>query len=308
MKAKPGLAAEEGMEAIFRALANISNDMIHVCSLEGLILFANQATERHLGYAIEELINTPSENLIHPDDLEKTEQDKQRLLKRGGPSPAREIRLIRKDGAHITVNRVAMLLGKAGKMTHYGVLLRNTTMLKTSARTLIATNKRLQQEIEERKLIEAKLINKKATLQEKAQTLEETNIALNVLLKKREDDRAAIEERVSANMGELISPYLKRLVQTRLDADQKAIVDTIQSNLRHITSGFMLKLSSKAFNLSPAELKVANLIRQGKRSKEIADFLSISVQTVKNHRHKIREKIGIKNKKVGLASYLSSLA
>ncbi|MCP3955270.1 MAG: PAS domain S-box protein [Desulfobacterales bacterium] len=294
-------------EDIFRIFANASNDMIHICDLDGNILFTNPATERLSGYSSNDLLHTPSEKLIHPDHLPMIRRDKKKLLTDGTPLPAREIQLIRKDGSIISVSRAEMLLDFLGKRKYTGVLIRNTTILKTSARALLATNERLQREIENRKLIERKLIEKKAALQEKAHSLEETNVALNVLLKKRENDRASIEERVCANIGELVTPYLERLIRSNLNKHQRDIVSTIHTNIEGITSDFMLKLSSKAFNLSPAEIRVANHIRLGKRTKEVAALLNISVQTVKNHRHRIREKIGIKYKKIGLASHLSSL-
>ena len=299
--------AQNGSEELFKALASVSNDMIHVCDLKGRILFANQACERHLGYSVDELVNLSSAELIHPEDLDVTMQDKERLLRKNTPSPSRDIRLVRKDGTHIHVNRAEMLLGFLGKHKYIGVILRNTTILKTSARALLATNEKLQMEIEERKNVEKKLLEKKAVLQDKAKILRETNVALNVLLRKRERDQVIIEDRISANIAELALPYLEKLGQTNLNAHQKGLIHIVISNLNEIASNFTQKLTSKYLNLSPAEIKVANHIRQGKRTKEIAGLLNISVQTVKNHRQKIRAKIGITHKKVGLASYLAYL-
>ena len=294
-------------EKIFRMLTHVSNDMIHVCDRDGRILFANPATSRFIGYAIDDLIGTPTDKVIHPDNLKTIKSDMERLPKDGSLSPAREIRLIRKDGSHINVNRVAMLLGSMEKRNYIGIIFRNTSILKTSARTLVATNEKLQQEIGERKLIAKKLTEKKAVLQDKAKSLEEINVALNVLLRKREKDRTHIEERICSNIEDLVIPYLEKMMQTNLTKHQKAMVDILRSNLKDVTSNFLQKLSSRSFNLSPAELKVANQIQRGKRTKEIAEILNISIQTVKNHRHKIRTKIGIKNKKMGLANYLSTL-
>ena len=55
------------------------------------------------------------------------------------------------------------------------------------------------------------------------------------------------------------------------------------------------------------EIKIANLVREGKTNKEIADVLFISINTVLVHRHHIRTKLGIKNKKTNLRSHLLSL-
>lgn len=56
--------------------------------------------------------------------------------------------------------------------------------------------------------------------------------------------------------------------------------------------------------LTPREFQVALLIAQGKSTKEIAEELSLSLKAVEFHRGQIREKLGIRNAKVNLQSYL----
>jgi len=158
---------------------------------------------------------------------------------------------------------------------------------------------KLEEEIAERKRAEG-------ALKIKAQNLEETNIALNVLLKKRVQDKVILEENVDANIKSLILPSLEILMSSKLTAAQKVHLKIIYSNLKEVVSEFSLKMSSKYFRLSPAEIKVANFIKHGKSTKEIAGTLNISTKTVKNHRLKIREKIGIRNKKINLRTYLLS--
>ena len=60
-------------------------------------------------------------------------------------------------------------------------------------------------------------------------------------------------------------------------------------------------------NLTPTELKVADLVRDGRTSKEIASLLNLSYNTIMFHRHNIRGKLGLKKKKTNLRSYLRSL-
>jgi DNA-binding NarL/FixJ family response regulator len=166
---------------------------------------------------------------------------------------------------------------------------------------LIEANKRLRKEIHERKEAETSLLVQ-------SQHLEEVNTALKVLLKQREDDKRALEEAVVSNVKELIYPYIERLKEYRSRENQKTLLGILEANLNNIVSPFISKISSKILNFTPMEIKVANLVREGRTNKEIADLLFLSINTILVHRHHIRTKLGIKNKKANLRSHLLSLS
>ncbi|MGW8326028.1 MAG: PocR ligand-binding domain-containing protein, partial [Desulfobacterales bacterium] len=136
--------------------------------------------------------------------------------------------------------------------------------------------------------------------------LKEANIALQVLLDKRQEDKKETADNLLTNLKELIAPYLEKIKKTKLDDQQKAILSIIESNINEIASPFTRKMSRTYLNLTPTEIKVANLIRHGSSAKEIAELMSLSPQTIYNHRKKIRKKLGIENKKTDLRSYLLS--
>jgi len=144
-------------------------------------------------------------------------------------------------------------------------------------------------------------------LEIKTKNLEEVNTALKVLLKRRDEDKTELEDKVLFNMKELALPYLEKLKAGGLDGRQMAYLSILESNLEEIISPFSYTLSSRYLNLTPAEIQVANLIKQGKTAKEIAEFLNVSTRTIGFHRANIREKIGIKNKKANLRAHLLSL-
>jgi PAS domain S-box-containing protein len=172
---------------------------------------------------------------------------------------------------------------------------------------LVTSNKELALEIVHRKQAEDALRNKTIELKEKAIGLEEANAALKVLLKQREADKIELEEKVLLNINQLIIPYLGKLKRRKLDAKQKAHVEILESNLNEIVSPFTRSLSSKFLRLSHTELEVSNLIRQGKNTKEIAEIMNLAESTIDFHRNNIREKLGVKNKKISLKTYLLSL-
>jgi PAS domain S-box-containing protein len=172
---------------------------------------------------------------------------------------------------------------------------------------LATSNKDLELEIVHRKQAEAALRDKTIELKEKAIGLEEANAALKVLLKQREVDKIELEEKVLLNVNQLIIPYLGKLKRRKLDAKQKAYVGILESNLNEIVSPFVRSLSSKFLRLSHTEIEVANLIQQGTNTKEIAEIMSLAESTIDFHRNNIREKLGVKNKKISLKTYLSPL-
>jgi len=164
---------------------------------------------------------------------------------------------------------------------------------------LTEANVRLKKEIEERKSVEKEL-------ELKSLNLEETNIALKVLLKRREQDKEELEKKVLINVKELAEPCIEKLKNSRLNEKQLLYLDVLESNLNDIISPFLQKLSAQYLDLTPTEIQVANLVREGKTTKDIADLLNISDRGIEFHRNNIRMKLGIKNKKTNLRSYLLS--
>jgi len=162
-------------------------------------------------------------------------------------------------------------------------------------------------DVSERKKAEEALKEKEAQLEAKADNLEEVNTALRVLLKRRDNDKEELEAKVLSNVKDLILPYIERVKKTPLNNHQKSCVDILESNLTDLVSPFSRRLSSKYLGLTPTEIRVANLIKDDKTTKEIAEFMNLSEKTVETHRDHIRRKIGIKHKKVNLRTYLSTL-
>ncbi len=160
-----------------------------------------------------------------------------------------------------------------------------------------------------RKLFENKLREREKELEIKNINLEEANTALKFLLKKRDVDKKELEDNVLFNIKELVEPYLERLKTRGLNEQEKnRYLYILEANLKDIVAPFSQTLSSKKFNLTPMEIKVANLVKHGKTTQEIADILSVSSKTVCFHRSNIREKMGIKNISANLRSRLLELS
>jgi len=169
-----------------------------------------------------------------------------------------------------------------------------------------AIGKRLGRIIERHEAEEALRV-RESELQVKARQLEELNTALRVLLEHRNQEKMQLQQNVLSNVERLVRPYLDQLAGSRLDEEQRILLRIIQSNLSDLTSPFASHLNSKVLNLTPAELRISDLIRNGETTKDIAGLLGLSPETVCCHRRNIRLKLGLTNKKVNLRSYLQSL-
>jgi len=158
------------------------------------------------------------------------------------------------------------------------------------------------------KLAEEALQQSREELKDQKQSLEETNIALKVLLKQRENDKQELEKRFLANVKKLVLPYVEKLTHSPLKPREKALIDIIDSHLNDIISPLLQNLTHVEAHLTPQEISVAALIKDGRSSKEIADMLNVSEFTVNFHRKNLRRKFGLKNKQANLRSYLMSIS
>jgi PAS domain S-box-containing protein len=161
-------------------------------------------------------------------------------------------------------------------------------------------------DITQRKRIEETLTKNEKELKAKTLKLESINTALNVLMRQRDEDNTVIQERIVSNVKRVINPYIDMLRDYTKNEHQSHLFETLELNLNDIISSFSLTLSSEKYGLTAKELLVANLIRQGKKTKEIAILNNISHKTVEVHRNSIRKKLGLKGKKVNLQTYLRS--
>jgi PAS domain S-box-containing protein len=162
-------------------------------------------------------------------------------------------------------------------------------------------------DVSEQKRIEQRLHKREKQLESESKKLQEANIALRVLLKKREEDRSGLEEKVLANVNELVYPYLKKARDLVSDPRVRIHLDIVEENLNEVISPFARKLTSPFFHLTPAEIQVAHLVRHGYSSKEIAVQQNISPKTVEVHRLNIRKKLGIAGQRTNLRTYLLGL-
>jgi PAS domain S-box-containing protein len=267
-------------EERFRLLSEAAFEGV-VIHESGVISEANEQYYDMFGYRPEELAGVNALRLtVTPDSLETIQTN----VEKGHTDPY-EVIGKRKDGTHFPIEI------HARKTKHNGRTVRMSAI----------------RDLTERKRLEEALLNKGVELRSKAKNLEELNTTLRVLLKEREKDKIELEEKVLSNVKDLVLPYTERIKRTSLDNTQRSCIEILESNLREIISPFSKKLSSKYLGLTPKEIRVANLVKEGKTTKEIAAFMNLSPKTVEFHRDNIREKLGIKKRRTNLRTYLLSM-
>jgi PAS domain S-box-containing protein len=272
----------EESEERYRRLFETANDGILLLEKhEGKITHANPAATKMLGYSKEECIGKKLQDIGVSLDMGDFQKIMQTLDKSG---------IIYYDDVSVKT--------KAGQYI-------DTDIYMVDRARLVQCNIR---DITERKKAEESLKERERELEIKTHDLEEANIALKVLLKRRDEDKTELEEKILLNIKELVIPYLEKLKKNRLDEKQEAYVNILESNLNDVISPFSHRLSSKYMNFTPTEIQIANLLRQGKTNKEIAELLNSSERTVAFHRGNIRKKLDLKNKKTNLKSYLLSFS
>ena len=141
-------------------------------------------------------------------------------------------------------------------------------------------------------------------LQKKNKEIHDTNIALRVLLEQQKGSQEQLEQLVMENLKRFVFPYMKLLGHTKLEEDGQEYMNLINAHLYSLMDAFCRKLDDPSIGLTPKELLVADMVRKGKSSADIAQLLNLTIRTVDVYRNIIRKKLKISGKKINLHAYL----
>lgn len=151
--------------------------------------------------------------------------------------------------------------------------------------------------------LELQETNRQLTLEREA--LQESNIAMRIVLARIKQEKEEIYQAIMMNVEKILMPNLLAIASL-LPKTQTKYIEMLRTNLEEITSPFIRQLSHSYYSLTPTEIAICDMIRNGMRTKEIAELRSISEATVNRHREKIRRKLKITNEDVNLATFLQS--
>jgi PAS domain S-box-containing protein len=269
-------------EERYRSLIEFLPDAVLVCD-EDSILFANPAAAHLFGTERpEDLVGTRLLAWFQPEYqaaiIERTEQ----ALRAGAPGPPEHRKIVRRDSQVLDVETAVTPIVYDGKPS---VL-------------------RVNRDITARVRAEAALHQKDREISLQLKKIEKLNAALTTLLEHREHESRHDLESIRATVEKLVLPYLQNLQATRLDEEQRMLLEIVASNLANIASTFARQLDSWKLELTPTEIQVADMLRLGKRTKDIAALLKVSPSAIAFHRNNIRAKLGLTRKPANLVSYL----
>lgn len=135
------------------------------------------------------------------------------------------------------------------------------------------------------------------------QALQDANAALRAVLARIEEEKRDVQRHIQSNVDKVLTPILYALAM-EVPKAQRRYVELLRDNLEEITSPFISRLSRIGRTLTPTEITICNMIRNGMTSKEIAEMRNVSPATISRHRERIRRKLSLAGSKTNLASYL----
>jgi PAS domain S-box-containing protein len=243
---------------------------------DGTIQFINPAGEQLTGYSADELLGKNWQDFFYAG---KTGRSTREMLKRFQEDDVRgyEVRLKTKDG-----NLRDISWSSVKRFSEKGAFF-ETLILGND----VTGQKKAVQELEHKK-----------------KEAEDANIALKVMLDQHTRTKESVEEQISIKLKELVLPYLHLLRESPISEKQAETINLIDAHIDSITHSFSPRAREIILGLSPRETMVADLVRQGKTSKDISEMLNISLRTVETYRNNLRKKLGINKKKISLRTYL----
>ncbi len=158
----------------------------------------------------------------------------------------------------------------------------------------------------EHKQAENNLLESERKLKKQNVLLQEKNVALREVMNQLIHEKESLEKRMLTNVDQLLLPLLEK-IKTKGTTIDKKYLNLIEDNLKNLTCTFGSEVSKKMLKLTPRELEISNMIRNGLSSKEIAGLLNITYRSVETYRNFIRKKLGLTNQKVNLVTYLKNL-
>jgi PAS domain S-box-containing protein len=276
--------AEEALQKQAQIIDQIHDSVVST-DLDGNVTSWNRGAQRIFGYTAKEALGKHISFVYPEEEHDFLQQQVIKPLKQKGEHEM-EVRLRRKLGEDFFVHlSLSLLRDKDGSVTGMIGYSMDITQRKRAEEMLKQTTQQLEIERE---------------------ALERKNVALREILGQIETEKNTLKRQVTSNVEQAIIPIIHRLKESSNPAQTRNF-EILEKDLKEIVSPFLDTVKSNYTKLSPRELEVCRLIKNGMASKEIAEALSLSLMTVHKYRELIRKKLGLVNDGTNLQTYLRSL-
>lgn len=191
---------------------------------------------------------------------------------------------------------VTVVLDSEGKEINYVGSFNDISLQKQVEKILLEAKNQLEKKLERNTL-------ELSTMKEEA---DEISTALKVMIKMRNLENAEAKSLLNDELTQEVLPFIQRLKSGNQDIKQVRLVSTLEANLQRLvtTYGSPTTISKSYQSLTPKEIQVATMVREGFSTKAIASTLSLSPETISIHRKNIRKKLGLGSKGENLRSHL----
>lgn len=250
----------------------------------GRIAFTNQRLAEILGYQPDQLADRPLNEIVYLDDQNDVSH-RSKIAIAGQSVPAQfTFRAVTKG------NRLKSLRAQAIQASWHD---------RTALIWYIF-------DIIQEKFSEAVLADKKRTISDQARHIQDLKAALKVLIDHRESEKNDHYQNILISLKKIAFPYIDKIKTGKIDNTSRTYLSMLESNLKDLISSIQNSTVNQLQDLTFTETQVADLIRQGKSSKEIAQILKVSTATISFHRNNLRKKLGLLKKKTTLRTHLQS--
>ena len=134
----------------------------------------------------------------------------------------------------------------------------------------------------------------------------ELYITLRNVMGSIEKEKKGMERLIAHKIETLLLPTMEKASKESSKNVRNSYLHMIREELLGLTSIFPKELDIPFMRLTRSEMVICNYIQSGYSSKEVADTLNISFETIQTHRKNIRKKLGLHGRKVSLYSFLST--
>ncbi len=133
--------------------------------------------------------------------------------------------------------------------------------------------------------------------------LMESREAFTALIRSMDSEREQLKQRIAKKINSTVLPVVSRLMKEHDLARYSLELDILVGHIRNLVNDSSSK-ANLATKLSPTELTVASLIRNGMRTNDIATQLFGAPCTIRKHRKNIRRKLRLSSSSHSLRHYL----